>query len=87
MESLDKLIQLAKEKYDGHFTLMKFTTNWRCCFGTPFDTMYSVKYMAEGKTMGIAIKNCIDSNINYIDIDKIVQKELKENEEMPFYGL
>jgi hypothetical protein len=36
----DELIKLLAERaakdYDGHFTIMKFTTNWRVCFGTPY---------------------------------------------------
>lgn len=34
MTILQKLIEIANKEYDGHFTLMKFTTDWRCCFGT-----------------------------------------------------
>lgn len=26
--------QISKIRYDGHFTLFKFTGNWRFCFGT-----------------------------------------------------
>ena len=34
MTELQKLIDIANKKYDGHFTLMKFTMDWGCCFGT-----------------------------------------------------
>lgn len=38
---MDKLIHtlemLAKEKSDGHFTIMKFTTDWAVCLGTVTD--------------------------------------------------
>jgi hypothetical protein len=27
----------ARLHYDGHFTVMRFTTNWRVCFGTPIE--------------------------------------------------
>ena len=27
-------IRIANKKYDGHFTMMKFTTNYSFCFGT-----------------------------------------------------
>jgi hypothetical protein len=27
--------QKAKKEQDGHFTLMKFTTGWKCQMGTP----------------------------------------------------
>ena len=29
---LNELIKIANEKYDGHFTIMKFTINYRVCF-------------------------------------------------------
>jgi len=32
---LDLVEQVAKEKHDGHFTVMKFTTEWKAAFGTP----------------------------------------------------
>lgn len=34
VNKLQKLIDIANKEYDGHFTLMKFTGDWRCCFGT-----------------------------------------------------
>lgn len=64
---MDKLIDIANDKYDGHFTLMKFTTNWRCCFGTVDDAINYHQHMAEGKTMQEAIDNCIKNNINAYD--------------------
>ncbi|QRK11279.1 hypothetical protein JQX13_15090 [Archangium violaceum] len=27
--------RIAVERYDGHFTLMRFTTGWKCMHGTP----------------------------------------------------
>lgn len=60
------LIDIANSEYDGHFTLMKFTTNWRCCFGTveEYDRLDNpqIEQMAKGKTMEIAIRNCILKN-------------------------
>lgn len=75
MGKLEKLVQIANERYDGHFTLMKFTNNWRCCFGTILDTMYAIKYMPEGKTMEEAIKKCILNDIDDVQIDKMVKEE------------
>ncbi|MCB2294806.1 hypothetical protein LGK95_15000 [Clostridium algoriphilum] len=65
---MENLISIANARYDGHFTLMKFTTNWRCCFGTIWDSLQGTVFMSEGKTMQEAIDNCIDGDINYIDI-------------------
>lgn len=33
-EKMNKVIEIADKEFDGHFTLMKFTTNWRLTFGT-----------------------------------------------------
>ena len=32
---LQRLIDTADEHFDGHVTIMKFTTKWRVGFGTP----------------------------------------------------
>lgn len=63
---IEELINMANKDYDGHFTLMKFTTNWRCCFGT-IDDRDEVCQMAKGKTMDEAIEKCIQGNINVYD--------------------
>jgi hypothetical protein len=31
------LSEIAVDKYDGHFTILRFTTNWRIMFGTPYE--------------------------------------------------
>jgi hypothetical protein len=32
---VDIVDQVAKAKHDGHFTVMRFTTEWKAVFGTP----------------------------------------------------
>lgn len=32
-----ELIRVAEQRYDGHLTIMKFSTNWRVGFVTPVD--------------------------------------------------
>jgi len=59
MTKLQKLIDIANKEYDGHFTLMKFTTDWACCFGTMDDAHLLSYKMAHGSTMSEAIKKCI----------------------------
>lgn len=59
MTKLQKLIEIANKEYDGHFTLMKFTTDWRCCFGTLDNTHVASSKMSHGKSMSEAIKKCI----------------------------
>lgn len=73
MNSFDKLIEKANKDYDGHFTLLKFTGNWRCCLGTfLYTTYFHTNNMAEGKTMDQAIENCLKDNVNVYDIYKLV---------------
>jgi hypothetical protein len=37
-ENVDNLLnaieKIAKKDFDGHFTIMRFTTHWKCFFGT-----------------------------------------------------
>ena len=62
---------IAKEKYDGHTTLLCFTTGCKFCFGTLDKINYSTtSLMASGKTIEEAIKNAIIKNI---DADKVLE--------------
>lgn len=36
MELMARLVAKAEQDHDGHLTIMRFTTNWRVSFGTPF---------------------------------------------------
>lgn len=64
---------LSKENYDGHFTLLCFTTGCKFCFGTLDKINYNTtSLMASGKTVEEAIKNGIDKKI---DADKILATE------------
>lgn len=72
MTKLQELIDIANKEYDGHFTLMKFTTDWGCCFGTIYDGLESY-YMAHGKTMEEAIENCIKNKIDIYKIDASIK--------------
>lgn len=68
MNKFDELVRIANEEYDGHFTLMKFTTNWGCCFGTLYETLVSTYYMAKGNTMNEAIERCVEQRVDTEDI-------------------
>lgn len=46
---LKVLVHIATESYDGHFTIMKFTTNWRVGFGTP-EGREAIQELSNGKT-------------------------------------
>lgn len=68
MGKLEKLIEIANKEYGGNFTLIKFKSNWRCCFGVINDTELGVNLMAEGKTLDDAIENCIKNDTNAYEI-------------------
>lgn len=48
-ELMSLLSRRADEISDGHFTVCKFTTNWRVAFFTPND-MSDISFMEEGAT-------------------------------------
>jgi hypothetical protein len=56
---LDELEARAIAEADGHFTIMRFTTNWRVVLGTP-DGREDIEQMAEGKTLAEAIRHALD---------------------------
>lgn len=53
------LQEIADEYFDGHFTIMKFTTNWKISFFTPNDRDDINMKMFTGKTFYEAFKNLI----------------------------
>ena len=66
---------ISKEKYDGHSTLLCFTTGCKFCFGTLDKINYNTtSLMASGKNIEEAIKNEIDKKI---DADKVLDNEEK----------
>jgi len=46
---VDKLIQRAERDFDGHLTILRFTTNWRVGFVTP-DERADIDGIPVGKT-------------------------------------
>lgn len=50
--------KFADENSDGHFTLMRFTTNWRCSFDTP-NSREDIDQMSEGKTAQVAVMTAV----------------------------
>lgn len=53
------LRSIAASRADGHYTIMKFTTNYRVGLGT-VSSEEDIKKMAEGETLIEAIKNLIN---------------------------
>ena len=66
---------IAKEQYDGHYTLFGFSTGYRFCFGTLDKVSYhTTNLMPLGKTIEEAIKKAIDEKV---DVDVILDREAK----------
>ena len=77
---------IAKRKYDGHYTIMKFTTNYRFCFGTLYikdetESQVAPSLMAEGKTLDEAILNAITDRIDCYSIREKLPQAVKEFED------
>jgi len=53
------LQEIADEYFDGHFTIMKFTTNWKISFNTPIEYDDVQMKMFTGATIYDAFKNLI----------------------------
>jgi hypothetical protein len=60
-ELFTELQQIADRKFGGHFTVMKFTTNWRVSFGTPMERS-DIASMSVGKTFAEAADQAIRLN-------------------------
>lgn len=59
-EKLDVVTKIANEEFDGHFSLMKFTTNWGFTFGTVADRE-DIDYAVKGKTLDEVLDKAIES--------------------------
>ncbi|MGF3075726.1 hypothetical protein [Facklamia sp. P12955] len=62
-----KMIEVANEKFDGHFTLMKFTSNWGVCYGT-VNSREDISNMAKGDTVNEAIENLLKDPKSVYDL-------------------
>lgn len=58
IELWDRLQTDANEKYDGHLTVLKFTTNWRIGFLTPVDRD-QIDELAVGSSFAEAARNAL----------------------------
>lgn len=65
---IERLTNLANAVSDGHYTMCKFTTNYRVGLGTPSERD-SIDKMAVGKTLNEAINNLLDKVYGATAID------------------
>lgn len=66
---ISRLEAMAKEIADGHFTVMRFTTNWRVCFGTPMNRC-DICDMFVAPTFEEAAEKAIQSNQAVYDVPR-----------------
>ena len=79
---LTKVTAYANEHYDGHFTVMKFTTNWRVCYGT-IESRDEIGFMRSGKTLEEALQNLLDDPIDVYQIsEKLKEMYINSDEEL-----
>lgn len=57
------LVDVANARYDGHLTVLKFTTNWRVGLGT-ITSREDIAAMAEGRTLSVAILNALKKEVD-----------------------
>lgn len=84
MSKLNEVIEYSEKYYgDGHFTLLKFTTNWRACFGTfmaydAIDLRGHIQQCAVGKTMNECLENLLKNPVSAYDMIHIESIEALE---------
>jgi alpha-acetolactate decarboxylase len=71
------LEDLAKEHYDGHFTIVKLGPVWRIGFGTPLDSDGMIAW-ADGKTFAEAAKKAIAGALIEQRMSAALVKEVAE---------
>jgi hypothetical protein len=80
-ELFNEFIRVANEDFNSDFTLMKFRSNWKACFGIAhgnFDIIYG---MCTGDTADEAIKKALKNPISIRDVD--IQAEIDKE----FYSI
>lgn len=66
METIDEIVlmkrlqEVANEKFNGHLSILKFTTNWRISFETP-SNRDDISRMAVGLTFGEAARKALEN--------------------------
>ena len=72
MSKLKELKELAETVSGGHYTILKFTKNYRVALGTMspdcyFDYKLQIDDMPSGETLDEAIDNCLKEEFNFLN--------------------
>ena len=55
----DLIVFMANKFYDGHYTIFKFTTNYKVMFGTPNNVQEELDKIEGSKTLNEALLKAI----------------------------
>lgn len=61
---IELLEQIANDECDGHFTIMKFTTNWKVLLGPQVQHREGISQMVTGETLNETIDKAITEHAN-----------------------
>jgi hypothetical protein len=61
-QTFDIIEGIANRFFNGHFTIMSFTTNWRICFGPQPNSRMEIEGMAVGTTLADALANYLNGD-------------------------
>jgi hypothetical protein len=78
---LELCFEVSSKKYDGHFTLMRFSGNWRACFGPQPSSRSDIDNMMPGETLRdclLSVLKCETTILGVLLNDE--QNDLWENE-------
>lgn len=81
-DCLNRIIKIANEKYDGHFTLMSFTTHFKACFGT-INGREHIKSLKPHKTIDDAVFYLLEQDSGFHGIKGIDYEYYDEDLKMP----
>ena len=86
MNKLNELKRVAEQVSGGHYTILKFTKNYRVALGTMspqnyFDYRLQIDDMPSGKTLDEAIDNCLKEEFNFLDRESYGDINFKEWDE------
>ena len=89
MNKLNELKRVAEQVSGGHYTILKFTKNYRVALGTMspqgyFDHILQIDDMPSGKTLDEAIDNCLKEEFNFLNHEGYGDINFKEWDEFSY---
>lgn len=66
-EIIEQVERIAKDKTDGHISLVRFTTGWQAEYGSPWGKKWRGKNMP---TLREALERLLDRNEHHTDTNR-----------------